>query len=350
MPDPVKQLQAVLDEAVDKGEELGCQLAVYKDGELLCSLSAGSTSADRSKPVTENTLFPVFSVGKGIIATLIHILYEEKVLDYDDPVIRYWPGYGCGGKEATRIWHILSHRAGVYKFPADFPFEEQFNWQASTACLAAMTPLDTIGGLHHYHARSFGILAGRIAELAAGKSLDLLLKEKIFVPLGIKGIFFGLPEEKFSETAQIDANGIQSALPDFNSKKILGGLNPSSNGCMNALSIAKVYASLTSSGLRGNRLLKDETVTNATILRRTPEDVLKPGDWTKFGLGYALCGPPEDFARMFGHGGACGSEGFADKKTGLAVGFTKNRVSRNHPDHHTRNQISRILGIPERVW
>ena len=49
-------------------------------------------------------------------------------------------------------------------------------------------------------------------------------------------------------------------------------------------------------------------------------------------------------------GGACGSEAFADKESGIAVGFTKNKVNKNHPDHITRNKISRVLGIPERVW
>ena len=49
-------------------------------------------------------------------------------------------------------------------------------------------------------------------------------------------------------------------------------------------------------------------------------------------------------------GEECGCEAFADKVTGFAVGFTKNKVNGNHPNHITRNKISRLLGIPERIW
>lgn len=73
-------------------------------------------------------------------------------------------------------------------------------------------------------------------------------------------------------------------------------------------------------------------------------------EWDKFGLGYALCGPEAPWNRMFGHGGACGSEGFADRTTGYAVGFTKNKLNRTHPVHPVRDRISDVLEIPVRVW
>ena len=119
---------------------------------------------------------------------------------------------------------------------------------------------------------------------------------------------------------------------------------------MNAEAIAKVYASLIGSGIDGVRLLSGDTVEKATVLMRSEDDPLIFEKWDKFGLGYALCGPRENLGRMFGHGGACGSEGFADKETGYAIGFTKNRLNATHPAHPTRNAISEALGLPERIW
>lgn len=348
--DIIRKLQEVLDCAVESGEELGCQLAVYRNGELLCSLSSGFTSVEKTHRVTEKTLFPVFSVGKGIVTTLIHILHEQGKIDYDAPVATYWPEYACNGKGETKVWHILTHRAAVHRFPEDFPYLDQFDWKKSCQALAGMAPLDTIGGMHHYHGGNYGVLVGHLAELAAGKPLSDLLREEIYTPLGIDGIFFGLPRERFEDTARIDNNEVQPWLLNFNSMETLGGLNPSTNGCMNAESLARFYASLIGTGLHGKRLLTQETVENATILRRIPEDVVTSRDWAKFGLGYVLCGPLGNVGRIFGQGGACGSEGFADKETGIAVGFTKNRESPNHPDHPIRNEISRILGLPERWW
>ena len=97
------------------------------------------------------------------------------------------------------------------------------------------------------------------------------------------------------------------------------GFLPSANGCANASSIARHYAALLGE-VDGVRLLRPETVADAAVLRRAPEDPVPPeGTWEKFGLGYALCGPADNPGALFGHGGALGAEGFADRTSGIAV-------------------------------
>ena len=86
-------------------------------------------------------------------------------------------------------------------------------------------------------------------------------------------------------------------------------------------------------------------------LCRHPDDPIPPGGtWAKFGLGYALLGEGERQGIQFGHGGALGSEGFADRETGIAVAFTKNMDQPTHPVHPIRNRISDVLGLPHRIW
>ncbi|MCQ2396586.1 MAG: beta-lactamase family protein [Lentisphaeria bacterium] len=351
MSDLVKELQAVLDAAVENGEECGCQLAVFKHGELICSLSSGYTDADCTRRIDEETLFPVFSVGKGVVTTLLHHLVEQGKLSYDGKVSDLWPEFGCNGKEDTRIWHVMSHRAGLFEPPKSLDFLEWFNWPTITAALAAAAPAEKIGGMHHYHAHTYGALAGHIAELADGRELRRLLKEELFAPLGINGIFFGISDEQYGNLAPIvkgNAQADDSRLA-FNQHEVLSGLNPSSNGCANALSLARFYSALLPEAVGGDGYLKSETIARATtICRCQGDDDLT--NWDRFGLGYALCGPKGDFGRMFGHGGACGSEGFCDLQTGYAVGFTKNQLNLTHPVHPTRNEISRVLGLPPRVW
>ncbi len=345
------EFQQVLDAAVESGEECGCQLTVYRHGKLVCELFSGWTTQDHFRKVDAQTLFPIFSVGKGVATTLIHILAEQDRLDYDAPVIRYWPEYGVNGKAGTTVRDILSHRAGLYDYPAGYPFEDWFNWSRVVPLLANMAPLDKIGGIHHYHAHTYGVLTGHLAECVTGRNLRELFESEIFTPLGIRRMFFGMPESCRNNLAPIDGRGLPPDFrTDFNRQAVLGGLNPSSNGVCNATSLARIYAALLPGGIDGVQLLKEETINQATVLCRAPEDTLDLSRWDKFGLGYALCGPAEDLGRMFGHGGACGAEGFADRKTGYAVGFTKNRLNTTHPVHPTRDAISRVLGIPERVW
>lgn len=307
--------------------------------------------------VTTETLFPVFSVGKGVLTTLFHIVAERLELDYDDPAVRYWPEYGAGGKESTTIRNMLSHRAGLYDFPASFPFFDRFRWEKAVKALEDMSPLSPIGGKHRYHAHTYGLLIGRLLEKITKRPLNELLKEEILDPLRIGTFFYGVPAEKLEQTARItpyvDPAGVQTLLDErllFNDRRVLQGLNPSSNGVSNAHAVARIYAALLPGGVDGVRLLKEETLENALKLERSPDDPVEPAQWDKFGLGYALCGPCPPWGRMFGHGGACGAEGFADRETGYAVGFAKNLLWPAHPDHPVRNRISDVLGLPHRVW
>ena len=349
--DLVKKLQDVLDKSVESGEECGCQLSVYRYGEPVCDLFSGYTTADKTQKVDDKTLFPVFSVGKGICTTIMMILKDQGKLDFNDLVIDYWEGYGVNGKEITTIQDVLSHRAGVWETP-DIPLANRYNWETICKAMENAVPKDTIGGMHHYHAYTYGILTGRIAELADGRPFRQILQEEIVDPLGLDGMFFGISKEQFANNVAF-IDGSDNMMDDIrlshNEFCVLGGLNPSSNGCINARSLAKMYSSLIGSGMDGIRLVSEKTIEEATKICRIPEDN-DYDQWDKFGQGFALCGPKGNFGRMFGHGGACGAEGFADKETGYAIGFTKNKLNGTHPDHPTRNEISKVLGLPKRIW
>ena len=347
----ILQLQKVMDDYTARGEECGCQLTVYRYGEMVCELCSGWTTPEKTQPVTPETLFPVFSVGKGVVTTLVHILAEQGWISYDALVTDYWPDYGVNGKEKTTVTDVLSHRAGLYDFPTGVSTPEKYDWQNVIHIMENMAPLDRVGGIHHYHGYTFGILAGHLAELAGGQDFVTLLRKEILEKLDIQTLFFGLPEEQMKNVAFIDGSGFPpDPRCEHNDFAVLGGLNPSSNGTANATALARIYSALLPEGCGGVRLLQEETIQHATQLCRAPEDELVYSKWDKFGLGYALCGPEKDLGRMFGHGGACGSEGFADKESGYAVGFTKNRLCATHPDHPLRNAISDILGVPHRIW
>ncbi len=179
-----------------------------------------------------------------------------------------------------------------------------------------------------------------------------LIREQIFKPLGIDSSFaFGTTAEQDRRLAKIDITHRPESWchERFRYPSYQHGFIPSANGCANAFSLAK-YASALVAETDGIRLLKKETLDNATILRRWENDPIPPGAWTKFGLGYALLGEGDRLGIRFGHGGALGSECFADKEAGFAMAFTKNMDLPTHPVHPIRDRISDALGLPRRVW
>ena len=345
----IAKLQALLDEAVASGEEDSCQLAIYKSGKLAVDICAGENCRS-------NSLFPVYSVSKGLTTVLAHMLYEENKLDFNAPVSEYWPEFGCKGKENIKVWHIFSHRAGLWVMPLLDNFNDQADWQKMIRYMQNATPEDA-GGKCHYHGITFGWLAGEVISRAGKKNFRELFREKITGPLQITDEwFFGTDEEAEKRLVQLKpisyANFCDWRTVFIENPAIRAACIPSANGIGSARAVAKIYAALSGNGVDGVRLLSDKTLEHALQSRRADFDPLPEGiaSWAHFGLGWALAGYPDKPGAIFGHGGAMGSEGFAVPELELGVSFTKNKYNTTHPIHPLRDRISEVLNLKIRHW
>ena len=353
----IEALQKAMDLHVEKTLECGCQLVIYRDGELVCDLVSGTLDRTGNKKVDSRTLFPVYSAGKSILTTLAHICVEKGFLSYSDKVGVHWKEYACNGKEECCVWHFMTHRAAAWKFPDSLEYQDYYNWEKACEALEKAPLCGELGGFHEYHAYTYGVLLGRLLEKATGRSLRELLEELILAPLEIRDFYWGKAGMRSDNVAKIepvtgeDGKAVESEWLLLNNDQYLwDGLNPSVNTLCTASSLAKIHASLIGKGYRGIRLLKDSTIENAVKIRRDSRWEVRADQWDKFGLGYIVSGEHSPWNRFFGQAGACGSEGFADRETLYAVGLTRNPLLPTDPDYPLRNEISRILGIPVRVW
>lgn len=344
----IKKLQGILDQAVEAGEECGLQLAIYDHGELAVDICSGFADRARSVEVTPQTLFPIFSCGKGVITAAFHMLAEKGLIRYDGRIADYWPEYGCCGKEDTLVWHALTHRAAVSFLPALDKQSDMADWELMCSKLARTVPTETPGGKCRYHAITFAWLIGETASRAAGMPFKEFIRREIIAPLGLEEeFFFGLDPDAESRYCQIDGPENDWCRQFMENPDIRRGFIPSANGVSSARALAKIYGAVTA-GVDGKKLLSDAAVRNAAILRRAPDDPCG-GTWAKFGLGWALPCAPEN-SSLFGHGGALGGEGFADLEKGISLAFLKNHVTPTHPVHPVRDRISEALGLPIRHW
>ncbi|MCH5585533.1 beta-lactamase family protein [Shimazuella sp. AN120528] len=81
-----RKIKAFMEECIKESKETGLQAAAYVDGQLVLDTWAGIANPSTGQEVTRDTLFTVFSCGKGIVATAIHLLAEAGKIDYDDPI------------------------------------------------------------------------------------------------------------------------------------------------------------------------------------------------------------------------------------------------------------------------
>ncbi len=348
-----ERLQEAMDNMTACKEECGCQLVIYIEGEKVIDLVSGYTSAERSRKVESDTLFPIFSVGKGIMSTAMHTLLASGKADIDDPVCKYWPEFAACGKEFLTIRHILSHRAGLHTIHAGETPEKLADWEYMCRKLENAAALYD-GKKMCYHSISYAWTVGELAARIAGMPFQEVIRQNVFDKLGIADEFyFGVPESADHRAAQIDdtLDKQETWCRGFISNPaIYRGFVPSANGFATAGAIAKHYSALLESGKQ--QILPQEWVERITIPQRDADDPLPPnGTWANFGLGYALCGDdPSAPGMRFGHGGAAGSQGFADIERQMALGFTKNMPLASHPDHPVRARISEILGIRKIIW
>ena len=166
----------------------GGAFCAFADGECVVDVWAGQAGPGR--PWEEDTRAVVMSSTKGLTALCAHVLEDRGELDLDAPVVRYWPEYGCAGKERTTVRQVLSHQSGAIGLPGS---DELLSWGgggwsdtvAIAVALASAAPAWEPGTRHGYHGVTFGWLVGELVRRISGTSLGTFFEAEVAQPLGV---------------------------------------------------------------------------------------------------------------------------------------------------------------------
>ena len=103
----------------------GLAVVVVKDGKVAYMKGFGYRDLDKKLPVDENTLFMIASNSKLFTGTAIAMLAQNKKLNLNDRIIKYFPDFKLYNDTTTALVTIkdmLSHRIGTKTFQGDFTF------------------------------------------------------------------------------------------------------------------------------------------------------------------------------------------------------------------------------------
>lgn len=364
--DAQKQVQNAIDQLVDAGTERGLQVAVYRGADLVVDAVAGIADPESGRPVTPDTPFYNFSVGKGAASTIVHILAERGLFGYDAPVAKLWPEFGARGKESVTVRHVLNHTAGVPGIPLDTTIEDLCNWDKMCASIADEELWWEPGTKVGYHAYSFGYIVGEIVRRATGKRISQVLREDVAGPLGVADeIYFGMPQSEHHRLARLEDAPMAGSMPEMppdlpmfkaapmslfpnaqmgNRTDVLSADIPA-GGKISARAIARMYAALLTE-VDGVRLIPVERLREATTVSSNGIDQVF-GNPTTWGLGYAIggLGASQDAETVFGVGGVGGSFACCDTATGTAFALTKNRLTMDFSAAaQLREIVRKVLG------
>ncbi|PTA42702.1 serine hydrolase [Micromonospora sp. RP3T] len=197
---------------VDDGRLAGWQVVVTRRGEIAHSSTYGLRDREAGTPVEADTLWRIYSMTKPITSVAAMMLWEQGRFELTDPVSRWLPEfadvrvydrgsalkpYTVPAAEPIRIWHLLTHTAGLtYGFAQvsvvdalyraagfDMGVPAGADLAAASAGLATLPLLFQPGTSWNYGV-STDVL-GRLVEVVSGQSLDAFFAERILHPLGM---------------------------------------------------------------------------------------------------------------------------------------------------------------------
>src|ERR1700737_1182639 len=80
------------------GADLGASFCATRDGETVVDLYGGWADEARTRPRRRDTIVNVFSTTKTMTALIALLLADRGELDFDAPVVHYWPEFAPNGK------------------------------------------------------------------------------------------------------------------------------------------------------------------------------------------------------------------------------------------------------------
>jgi CubicO group peptidase (beta-lactamase class C family) len=315
---------------LESGEDLGASLVFNIDGEVVVDLWGGWADEARTVPWTENTITNVFSTTKTMTALAALVLADRGELDLDASVARYWPEFAANGKAGIKVRHLLSHTSGVSGWEQPITLEDVYDWDKSTALLAAQAPWWEPGTASGYHMLNYGHLTGEVIRRITGLRLGEFFAAHVAGPLGAD-FHIGLAPSEFPRVANVvpppaapveRRSLVGQAIADPNSVSFKTWTNPSmplesswtegwrradigaGNGHGNARSVARLHSAVACGGeVDGVRLLSPQTIDRIFDVQSDGIDLVIGIPFT-FGVGYSLL-PGGRLCAWGGVGGSC---------------------------------------------
>jgi CubicO group peptidase (beta-lactamase class C family) len=327
---------------LESREDLGASVALNIDGEMVVDLWGGWADETRTVPWSENTITNVFSTTKAMTSLAALGLVARGELDLDATVARYWPEFATNGKEGIKVRHLLSHTSGVSGWEQPITLDDLYDWEKSTALLAAQAPWWEPGTTSGYHVLTYGHLIGEVIRCITGQRLGEFFAAHIAGPLGAD-FHIGLSPSEFHRVANVVPPPVPSDPPQFdpNSVAFKTWTNPlmtpettwtegwrradigAGNGHGNARSLARLQSAVACGGIvDGVRLLSPKTIDRIFEVQFNGIDLVI-GMPVKWGLGYGLL--PE--GRVCCFGGTGGSLVIADVDRRITFAYVMNKMA-----------------------
>ena len=333
---------------VQSGKIPGAYLLIGRKGQIAFHQGFGVQGPGQTTPVSDETIFRIFSMTKPVVAVTAMTLVEEGKLNLDAPVSDYLPAFKDikvwqkegDPKPATKpmlIRHLMSHTSGIiYSFiqpqqpiskawVAGGEQRQDLSAKDWSEQVVAKLPMIAEPGAAWNYSQGLDVLGG-VIEKITGQTLEAAVRERVTGPLGMTDTGFIQPKDKAPRFAQSQKQ--DPLYYDYTMDRVLfaggGGLSSTAEDYLRFVQMLANHGEY-----RGVRILNPETV-DLMMIDQTTQDIRSkglffPGAGMGFGLGMSLV-IDETKTKTTGNGtfswnGIAGTEWWYDPKNDLFMIF-----------------------------
>jgi CubicO group peptidase (beta-lactamase class C family) len=336
----------------------GAVAAVARQGRVAYMQAVGVQDIETRSPMTERSLFRIYSMTKPVTAVAAMILYEEGRFQLTDAVSKYLPEFDevqlrdAATGELRRpvrpltIEDLLLHTSGLNHRTSDV--YRQAAVRSRSIALPQFirnivrVPLMEDPGTRFRYSESTTVV-GRLIEIWSGVPLDLFLERRVLQPLGMRDTSFQVTPEQKSRLTTVYAPAAGGGLTPIELETLPFTERPVLlEGAVGLVSTVPDYVRFSTMLLNrgtidGVRLLRADTVDMMTVNRLSPS-VLAARGGGRMGWGLAnvdvLMNPGETNPANKGEYGWDGTAGtiFWVDPTSSTVTVLMTQVSPPNPD------------------
>lgn len=183
---PEPDFDAYVEKAMKDWEVPGLAIAVVKDDRIVFAKGYGVRELGGTAAVNEQTLFAIGSSSKAFTAAAVAMLVDEGRVKWDDPVTKYLPGFQLFDPYSTReltVRDLVTHRSGLERGDLLW-YASPYDRNEVLRRVRFLKPSWSVRSRFGYQNIMY-LAAGQLQPAVTGKEWDDIVRERIFVPLGM---------------------------------------------------------------------------------------------------------------------------------------------------------------------
>ena len=302
----LQSVTALLRQFVTDRKISGAVAAVARRGKIVYLEPVGLQSFETRAPMTDRSLFRVYSMTKAVTAVGVMMLVDEGKLRLADPVSKYLPEFRAvkvrdGGTGAPRdpsraitIQDLLLHTSGLSHRTSDL--YRQLNVRSRAQALPQFVtnitraPLLEDPGTRFRYSEATTVL-GRVIEIVAAKPFDAFVNDRILIPLGMTDTTWWVEGDAATRLATVYQRDKSGTVAPFEIEEVPFTEKPALiEGAVGLVSTAADFIRfgqmlLNKGTFNGVRLLKEATAESMTKNGLTDPMVQARGGAMGWGLG-----------------------------------------------------------------